>query len=183
MKTEYELITLFGMPMLFADWRIADSEVPDRLYKYEVRHDDDQRGYMCEISNHILVNFLGTVLSKNIVRDEVSGADIGDTGVGITIGLDDYNYTGDTLTVEEYLENYTNLLDESQADEGIVDSTEKLKACTTACSLINLLDSINDSEFVDEVINCVANNDAFTRGQLITRSTGQNNAYSEEEIK
>ena len=187
MDEKYELITLFDEPMLYTDWRIPDSEVPKGLYKYEIRHDDDQKGDMAEVCNHIWVNFMGTVLSKKPIEDKKIGEDVYDTIEGIPIELDDYNYTGDVVTVDEYLRNYCSLslsgLEAAgvlvEEEENIADYDEKLKACTTACSLINLLDSINDAEFVDEVISCISSNDAFSLGQLAAQFTGKNHEYDE----
>ena len=182
MEEKYELITLFGKPMLYSCWRVSDEEVPEGLHKYEVRYDDDQNGDMAEVSNHILVNFMGTILSKSIIENKQIGSDIYDTVSGIPIEPDDYSYDGDLLTIEEYLENYPILLDESQIEtdmlteeDEIVDDgsrLSKLSACTIACNLLSVLDSINDAEFVDEVINCVVSNDAFVLGQLASQFIG-----------
>lgn len=49
MTEHYEEITVCGKPALFTNFRIKRDTVPDSLYVYDVRHDDDCRGIPCEI--------------------------------------------------------------------------------------------------------------------------------------
>lgn len=60
----FELIELFGKDVLFIDIRIPTDIVPKGLYKYEVREDDESQGIMCELNLGTMVNFYGTILSK-----------------------------------------------------------------------------------------------------------------------
>ncbi len=60
----FELIDLFGKSVLFTDSRISADLVPKDLYKYEVREDDESQGIMCELNLGTMVNFYGTILSK-----------------------------------------------------------------------------------------------------------------------
>ena len=57
-KTEAVIVN--GYPFLFFNERIK--EVPENMYKYEVRHDDDQQGYFAECKKNIFVNFWGTII-------------------------------------------------------------------------------------------------------------------------
>ena len=41
MTEHYEEITVCGKPALFTSFRIKRDTVPDNLYAYDVRHDDD----------------------------------------------------------------------------------------------------------------------------------------------
>lgn len=50
MTEHYEEITVCGKPALFTNFRIKRDTVPDGLYAYDVRHDDDCRGIPCEIA-------------------------------------------------------------------------------------------------------------------------------------
>lgn len=49
-------------PALFTNFRIKRDTVPDSLYVYDVRHDDDCRGIPCEIAPFIMVNHWGTII-------------------------------------------------------------------------------------------------------------------------
>ena len=47
MTEHYEEITVCGRPALFTGIRIRRDTVPDGLYAYDVRHDDECRGIPC----------------------------------------------------------------------------------------------------------------------------------------
>lgn len=50
MTERYEEIAVCGKPALFTSIRIKRDTVPDGLYTYDVRHDDECRGIPCEIA-------------------------------------------------------------------------------------------------------------------------------------
>lgn len=58
MTQHYEEITVCGKPALFTSIRIKRDTVPDGLYAYDVRHDDECRGIPCEIAPYY--NRVGT---------------------------------------------------------------------------------------------------------------------------
>ena len=56
MTEHYEEITVCGKPALFTSIRIKRDTVPDGLYAYDVRHDNECRGIPCEIAPFVMVN-------------------------------------------------------------------------------------------------------------------------------
>ena len=62
MTEHYEEITVCGKPALFTSIRIKRDTIPDGLYAYDVRHDDECRGIPCEIAPFVMVNHWGTCL-------------------------------------------------------------------------------------------------------------------------
>lgn len=56
MTEHYEEITVCGKPALFTSIRIRRDTIPDGLYAYDVRHDDECRGIPCEIAPFVMVN-------------------------------------------------------------------------------------------------------------------------------
>ena len=62
MTEHYEEITVCGKPALFTSIRIKRDTVPEGLYAYDVRHDDECRGIPCEIAPFIMVNQWGTII-------------------------------------------------------------------------------------------------------------------------
>ena len=58
MTERYEEITVCVKPALFTSIRIKRDTVPDGLYAYDVRHDDECRGIPCEIAPFIMDHFL-----------------------------------------------------------------------------------------------------------------------------
>ena len=62
MTEHYEEITVCGKPALFTSICIKRDTVPDGLYAYDVRHDDECRGIPCEIAPFVMVNHWGTII-------------------------------------------------------------------------------------------------------------------------
>lgn len=60
---KYEVMMLFGEKVLFTCCRIDRKTVPKGLYAYDLRHDDEGRGDICEIARGVWVNHYGTVIS------------------------------------------------------------------------------------------------------------------------
>ena len=62
MTERYEEITVCGKPALFTSIRIKRDTIPDGLYAYDIRHDDECRGIPCEIAPFVMVNHWGTII-------------------------------------------------------------------------------------------------------------------------
>ena len=62
MTEHYEEITVCGKPALFTSIRIKRDTIPDGLYVYDVRHDDECQGIPCEIAPFVMVNQWGTII-------------------------------------------------------------------------------------------------------------------------
>lgn len=66
-ENTYSIVTfpdLGDMKFEFSDFRIIRETLPLGMYAYDIRHDDESQGIACEIANKILVNYLGTILTK-----------------------------------------------------------------------------------------------------------------------
>lgn len=69
MTEKFEDVTVLGHPMLFTCLRVDRDTVPQGMYMYEVRHDDDQQGEPVQIANWIMVNHWGTLISNASARE------------------------------------------------------------------------------------------------------------------
>ena len=67
-EDKFEDVTVLGHPMLFTCLRVDRDTVPQGMYMYEVRHDDDQQGEPVQIANWIMVNHWGTLISNRPIR-------------------------------------------------------------------------------------------------------------------
>ena len=103
-KEEFENITLFGCPMLFANFRCDRNTLPKGMYMYEIRHDDEMQGDPCEISPSILVNHWGTVISNRPVSFDETSAN--GKPFRMIDPENDWNYEGTSSTLSEYMELY-----------------------------------------------------------------------------
>lgn len=59
----YEQIKYKGIPCLYTDIRIDRTKLPKGVYCFETMHDDEGKGLISLISNHIHINFWGTILT------------------------------------------------------------------------------------------------------------------------
>lgn len=65
----FYVIRVFGQEALFSCGRIERGSVPKGLYQYEVRHDDCCQGIPCEVAKGIMVNFWGTLLTREAIEE------------------------------------------------------------------------------------------------------------------
>lgn len=100
MKENFEEITVLGKPALFHNMRIERNSVPKGLYLYEIRHDDDGQGDPVQIAKGIMVNHLGSIITREPIELPPDGyLDINPEK--------DWNYAGgDCQTIKEFQEKY-----------------------------------------------------------------------------
>ena len=111
MPPKYEAVIIFNKPMLFTNERLEDFDVPEGMHRYDIR-DGGMDGIMCEIKDEVAVNHWGTVMSRDTVEPRIIDGKEMNTQEGIAMTEDDYNYTGEEFTAEEYLEKYEYLQNE-----------------------------------------------------------------------
>lgn len=95
MAEKFELIEVLGQPALFTNDRLSPKELPEGVYKYELREDDD--GIIAGVEAHVPVNHGGTVLTKTPLG-------LGENGYQ---GFDDDsspNFLGERMTIREFLD-------------------------------------------------------------------------------
>lgn len=109
MDKSFDVVTIFDKPVLFTCERIKRNIVPDGIYCYDIRHDDECQGIMTELKDFVLVNHWGTILSKKPFEPREYGGKVFSSEQGIIIEEDDYNFVGDELKVSEYLKRYDEL--------------------------------------------------------------------------
>lgn len=99
MSESYTEIRLFGKPALFNDLRLDWNTVPEGLHLYEVRY-DEETWEPCQIAKGILVNHLGTILTREKLEEPADGY------INLEYETDwEYEYGG-CRTVQEFLEKY-----------------------------------------------------------------------------
>lgn len=83
---------LDDIPVLFTCARVDRDTIPQDLFCYDVRHDDECQGIACEVKPFVKINHWGTIISKTEIPLEEGSYYLSD-------GL---NYLGDTMGIEEY---------------------------------------------------------------------------------
>lgn len=100
MEEHFEEIEVLDKPALFTNIRIDRDTVPKGLYLYEVRHDDDGYGDPVQIAKGIMINHLGSILTREPIKLPPDGY----------LGIDpdnDWNYTdGDCHSVKAFMDKY-----------------------------------------------------------------------------
>lgn len=69
----YQEVAIMDRPALFTELRIDRSSVPEGVYRYELRHSDEDWGEPIELSRSIAVNFYGTVLTREPFQLPIEG--------------------------------------------------------------------------------------------------------------
>ena len=72
-KVAYQEVTIFDRPALFTECRIDRATVPEGVYRYELRHGDADWGEPIELSRSLMVNFYGTVLTREPFQLPIDG--------------------------------------------------------------------------------------------------------------
>lgn len=117
MTEQFEDVTVLGHPMIFTCLRVDRDTVPEGLYMYEVRHDDDQQGDPVQIGNWIMVNHWGTVISNKPIRLELSPNR--NNAYRDIDPKEDWNYEGTVTTVKEYMEKHPPVLHKEKEQEPV----------------------------------------------------------------
>ena len=94
-----EVVELFGVKALFLNERVRQEDVPEGLYRYDLRGSDVDPGDPVLIENSVTVNHAGTILAAKPL-------DIPKEGF-LELG-DELNFTGGEMTVEEFVGKYAN---------------------------------------------------------------------------
>lgn len=64
---KYDVVDLFGKPALFTSDRLNNSDIPQGLYVYHVRGDDETTGGFAALEPRVLVNHFGSIVTKEPV--------------------------------------------------------------------------------------------------------------------
>ena len=104
MQERYMDVMVLGKPMLFSDLRIDRATVPKGLYMYEVRYDDDNCGDPAQIANWVMVNHLGTLISREPLKLVPSKA-VNNAYLDID-PKKDWNYEDTSSTLMEYMKKH-----------------------------------------------------------------------------
>lgn len=96
LNEELQEIEIFDKPGLFSNGRLRDEEVPEGLYRYDLRGSDYDPGQPVTVEKNVVVNHAASVL----MAEEL---DLGAKG-RLELGEEGLNFTGAELTVREFIE-------------------------------------------------------------------------------
>lgn len=96
LKEKLQEIEIFDKPGLFSNGRLRDEDVPEGLYRYDLRGSDYDPGQPITVEKTVVVNHAASVL----MAEEL---DLGADG-RLELGEDGLNFTGAELTVRKFME-------------------------------------------------------------------------------
>ena len=96
LNEELQEIEIFDKPGLFSNGRLRDEDVPEGLYRYDLRGSDYNPGQPITVEKTVVVNHAASVL----MAEEL---DLGAEG-RLELGEEGLNFTGAELTVREFME-------------------------------------------------------------------------------
>lgn len=64
---KFQVVDFWGHICLFTNGRISQSDMPEGLYRYDLREKDDGDGF-CTVEPFVLVNHGGTILTKHKIN-------------------------------------------------------------------------------------------------------------------
>ncbi len=96
LNEELQEVEIFDKPGLFSNGRLRDKEVPEGLYRYDLRGSDYDPGQPVTVEKIVVVNHAASVLMAEELDLGVDGR--------LELGEDGLNFTGAELTVREFME-------------------------------------------------------------------------------
>lgn len=110
-KEQFQEVEIRGHYGIFTELRVDKSTIPKGMNCYELRHGEDD-SYPAAMEQGVRVNYFGAVLMTDKME-------LGENDV-MELSFDDFGYTGESLSVTEYLLNYGDIEPEAFSVESIV---------------------------------------------------------------
>lgn len=110
-KVQLPEVEIKGHYGIFTELRVDKSTIPKGMNCYELRHGDDD-GYPAAMEQEVRVNYFGAVLMTDKMEPEENGV--------MELSYDDFGFTGEDLSVTEYLLNYGETEPEAFSVESLV---------------------------------------------------------------
>ena len=94
--TKYQEVEIFDVPALFSNGRIATADIPEGLYRYDLRGSDDDPGMPVTVEQSVMVNHAGTILTPKPLE-------LGEDG-RLTLTEDEgLNFVGGEISAYQFL--------------------------------------------------------------------------------
>ena len=92
---KYQEVEIFDVPALFSDGRIALADLPEGLYRYDLRGSDDDPGMPVTVEQNVTVNHAGAIITAKPL-------DLGEDGC-LTLTEDEgLNFVGGEISIQRF---------------------------------------------------------------------------------
>lgn len=109
---KYDVVELFGKPALFTSDRLDNSDIPQGLYVYHVRGDDETTGGFASLEPRVLVNHFGSIVTKEPI-------DFGKKGYIEFTDDTEPNFTGRSISFSDFMNGSPSLNESPNQRSGI----------------------------------------------------------------
>ncbi len=93
MGEEFEVVDILGQQALFVDFRVDKTTVPEGIYCYELRHDDDGGSLPITVEKGVVVNYFGAVLlTKELLKEDDY----------LSLTPDDFGFVGERMIIQQF---------------------------------------------------------------------------------
>ena len=93
----YEEIEIFGQPALYSNWRLTD--VPDGLFRYDLRGSDDDPGEPICVERNVVVNHAASIITDKPIALPEEGRIFLTEENGL-------NFMGEEMTIREFFQQH-----------------------------------------------------------------------------
>lgn len=94
----YEYVEVMGIPALFCNERVSEDDIPEDMFKYELRGSDFDPGDPVCIENRVIVNHAGMIVAAEEIDLGAEGRVFFD---GDSCSID---FIGGDMTIKEFRE-------------------------------------------------------------------------------
>ena len=109
---KYDVVELFGKPALFTSDRLDNSDIPQGLYVYHVRGDDETTGGFAALEPRVLVNHFGSIVTKEPI-------DFGKKGYIEFTDDTETNFTGRSVSFSDFMNGSPSLNESPSQTSGM----------------------------------------------------------------
>ena len=92
---KYQEVEIFDVPALFSNGRIALADLPEGLYRYDLRGSDDDPGMPVTVEQNVAINHAGAIVTAKPL-------DLGEDGRLFLTGDEGLNFVGGEISMQRF---------------------------------------------------------------------------------
>ena len=98
-ETLYQEVEIFDQPALFSNGRLTDKNIPDGLFRYDLRGSDDDPGDPIAVEHNVVVNHAASIITAKPLELPEEGYRLFTKDEGL-------NFTGGLISVRQFMQEH-----------------------------------------------------------------------------
>lgn len=98
-ETLYQEVEIFDQPALFSNGRLTDKDIPDGLFRYDLRGSDDDPGDPIAVERNVMVNHAASIITAKPLELPEQGYRLFTEDEGL-------NFTGGMISVRQFMQEH-----------------------------------------------------------------------------